>query len=238
MKPGSVTAKSMYGTDGWTLHHLTDPFGRTGVADGVWGITPLDGPWMTFPVYRHFEFTRDMEYLKRIYPLLKGSAEFVKGFLIESPEGYLVTNPSHSPENAFFVPGSDIKERSSLTYAATTDIQIINELFDIIIEASGLLDTDHLFANELTELKTKLPPLQIGENGTIQEWIHDYEEVEIGHRHMSHLLGLYPLAQITEGDPVLYDAAKKTIQRRLESGGGHTGWSRAWIVNFYSRLYE
>jgi len=102
MTPGAVTAKKMYGADGWTLHHLTDPFGRTGVADGVWGITPLDGPWMTFPLYRHFEFTGDVEYLRRIYPLLKGSAEFVAGFLVESPEGLLVSNPSHSPENDFF----------------------------------------------------------------------------------------------------------------------------------------
>lgn len=238
VEPGTVTAKNMYGTDGWTFHHLTDPFGRTGVADGVWGITPLDGPWMTFPVFRHFEFTGDTDYLARIYPLLKGSAEFIKGFLIESPEGYLVSNPSHSPENAFFVPGTDKQERSSLTYAATTDIQIINELFDEIKIASEILNIDHEFANELEEIRKKLPPVQIGGDGTIQEWIHDYEEVEIGHRHMSHLLGLYPLSQITEENPQLFDAAKKTIQRRLESGGGHTGWSRAWIVNFYSRIHD
>ncbi|MEA1878215.1 MAG: glycoside hydrolase family 95 protein [Bacteroidota bacterium] len=236
--PASVTARIMYGTNGWTFHHLTDPFGRTGVADGVWGITPLDGPWMTFPVFRHYEFTGDTEYLTRIYPLLKGSAEFVKGFLVESPEGYMVTNPSHSPENAFFVPGTEKQERSSLTYAATTDIQIINELFDIIIKASGILDVDHEFAKELEAIRKKVPPVQIGENGTIQEWIHDYEEVEIGHRHMSHLLGLYPLAQITEESPQLFEAAKKTIQRRLVSGGGHTGWSRAWIVSFFSRLHD
>ena len=238
MVPGSVTASKMYGTEGWTLHHLTDPFGRTGVADGVWGITPLDGPWMTFPVYRHYEFNNDLEYLKRIYPMLKGSAEFVKNFLVESPEGYLVSTPSHSPENAFFVPGTNKKERSSLTYSATTDIQIINKLFDIIIEATIILDIDHEFASELADMKKKLPPVQIGENGTIQEWIEDYEEVEVGHRHMSHLLGLYPLSQITEKDPELFVAAKSTLKRRLASGGGHTGWSRAWIVNFYSRLFD
>ena len=101
--PGTVTAKEMYGADGWTLHHLTDPFGRTGVADGVWGITPMDGPWMTFPVYEHFLFTADTAFLNRVYPMMKGSAEFVLDFLIESPEGYLVTNPSHSPENNFRV---------------------------------------------------------------------------------------------------------------------------------------
>ena len=177
-----------------------------------------------------------MDYLRRIYPLLKGSAKFVKGFLVESPEGYLVTNPSHSPENAFFVPGTNKEEQSSLTYAATIDIQIINKLIDNCIEASQLLDKDQDFAGKLKDIKDKLPPVQIGENGTIQEWIKDYEEVEVGHRHMSHLLGLYPLAQITEETPELYEAARKTIQRRLEHGGGHTGWSRAWIISFFARL--
>ena len=236
--PGTITAQKMYGTTGWTIHHLTDPFGRSGVADGVWGVTPLDGPWMTFPLYRHFEFTGDVDYLRQIYPLLKGSAEFVIGFLVESPEGYLVTNPSHSPENAFFVPGTERMERSSLTYAATTDIQILNELFDIIAEANRVLDIDHDFAQKVAEIKEQLPPVQIGEDGTIQEWIHDYEEVEVGHRHMSHLLGLYPLAQITEETPDLFEAAKKTIQRRLENGGGQTGWSRAWMVSFFARLHD
>ena len=236
--PGAVTAQKMYGTTGWTIHHLTDPFGRTGVADGVWGVTPLDGPWMIFPLYRHFEFTRDEEYLKQIYPLIKGSAEFVIGFLVESPEGYLVTNPSHSPENAFFIPGTERKERSSLTYAATTDIQILNELFDIIAEASRVLEIDDDFAQKVAEIQEQLPPVQIGENGTIQEWVHDYEEVEVGHRHMSHLLGLYPLAQITEETPDLFEAAQRTIERRLENGGGQTGWSRAWMVSFFARLHN
>ncbi len=236
--PGGVTAREMYGTGGWTMHHLTDPFGRTGVADGVWGITPLDGPWMMFPLYRHYLFTRDKEYLQRIYPLLKGSAEFVAGFLVESPEGYLVSNPSHSPENTFYVPGTHQQETSMLTYAATTDIQIIRGLFDMVQEAAQVLGRDPEFVEKIEGIREQLPPVRIGENGTIQEWIHDYEEVEVGHRHMSHLLGLYPLAQITEATPELFEAARKTIERRLQRGGGHTGWSRAWIVNFYARLHD
>ncbi|MFB9053918.1 glycoside hydrolase N-terminal domain-containing protein [Formosa undariae] len=234
--PGGVTTQKMYGTKGWTLHHLTDAFGRTGVADGVWGVSPLAGPWMTFPLYRHYEFTKDKEYLRNIYPVLKGSAEFIVDFLVESPEGYLVTNPSHSPENAFFIPGSDKKERSVLTYGSTIDIQIINELFDIITESSEILDIDHQFSEKIEAIRKKLPEVQIGENGTIQEWIKDFEEVNVGHRHMSHLLGLYPLAQITADTPELFEAAQKTIQRRLGNGGAHTGWSRAWIINFYARL--
>ena len=105
--PGAVTAKEMYHARGWTMHHLTDPFGVTGVMDGPWGITPLDGPWMTFPLFDHYEFTEDLNFLRNIaYPMMKGSIEFVLDYLVKSPEGYLVTNPSHSPENSFFVPGS------------------------------------------------------------------------------------------------------------------------------------
>ncbi len=233
--PGSVTAKEMYGAGGWTIHHLTDPFGRSGVADGVWGITPMDGPWMTSPVYEHYLFTQDTLYLKNeAYPLMKGAARFVLGFLVESPEGYLVTNPSHSPENSFrdTVTG----DVSALTYAATTDIEIINELFDNCIEAAGILNIDKDFSEELKEVQKRLPPVRINSKGVIMEWIKDYEETEPGHRHMSHLLGLYPFAQFTPETPELFEAANNTITRRLSFGGGHTGWSRAWIINLFARL--
>lgn len=233
--PGAQTAKVMYGTDGWVFHHLTDPFGRTGVADGVWGITPMNGPWMTFPVYEHFLFTRDTSFLREsAYPMMKGSAEFVLGFLTESPDGYLVTNPSHSPENAFI--DTKTKEKSQLTYAATIDIEIINELFDNCIEAATILSTDKEFVIKLEAAKKRLPPVVINSKGVIREWIKDFDEPEPGHRHMSHLLGLYPLAQFTPETPELFKAAEATIERRLSSGGGHTGWSRAWIINFYARL--
>ncbi len=233
--PGSVTAREMYGTGGWTIHHLTDPFGRTGVADGVWGITPMNGPWMTFPVYEHYLFTGDTAFLReKAYPMMKGTAEFVLGFLVKSPEGYLVTNPSHSPENNFR--DNKTGEVSALTYAATTDIEVINALFDNCIEASTILGTDREFAARLLETKKRLPPIKINSKGVIQEWINDYDEPEPGHRHMSHLLGLYPLAQFTPATPDLYKAAEATIERRLSFGGGHTGWSRAWIVSLYARL--
>jgi alpha-L-fucosidase 2 len=233
--PGAVTAKEMYGSKGWVFHHLTDPFGRTGVAVGVWGITPMDGPWMTFPVYEHYLFSGDTAFLRdKAYPLMKGSAEFVLGFLVESPQGYLVTNPSHSPENNF----RDLKtgEVSALTYAATTDIEVVNALLDNCIEASGILGKDKEFADSLRAVKKRLPSVKINSKGVIQEWIDDYEETEPGHRHMSHLLGLYPLAQFTQATPELFKAAEATIERRLSFGGGHTGWSRAWIVNLYARL--
>lgn len=239
MVPGTVTAREMYGTDGWVFHHLVDPFGRTGVADGVWGITPLNGPWMTFTVYEHYLFTRDTAFLRHVaWPMMKGSAQFVLGFLVESPEGYLVTNPSHSPENAFLVPGSKTRENSALTYAATVDIEILNTLFDNCREACAILGTDQEFAYRLEAAQKRLPPVKINSKGVIREWIKDYDEVEPGHRHMSHLLGLYPLGQFSPATPELFHAAKATIERRLSFGGGQTGWSRAWIVCQYARLLD
>jgi len=237
--PGTVTAKETYGASGWTIHHLTDPFGRTGIMDGVWGITPMDGPWMTFPLYDHFEFTGDTGFLKKIaYPLIKGSVEFVLDYLVTSPEGYLVTNPSHSPENSFFVPGTDKKQKSQMTYAPTIDQHIINALFNSFVHSASILHVDKALVAKVLTAQKKLPPLQVSALGTIQEWIKDFEEVEPGHRHMSHLLGVYPLHLITPKDPVFFEAAKKTLERRLANGGGHTGWSKAWIIGLYARLLE
>lgn len=234
---GTVTAKETYGTKGWTMHHLTDVYGRTSVCDGTWGMTPTNGAWMTFPIYEHYLFTGDKEYLRNTaYPMLKGACEFLMGFLIPSPEGYLVTNPSTSPENKFKVPNS--KETSTLTYAATIDIQTVNAAFDYCAEAAAVLGVDADFIATLRATQKKLPPVKISHLGTIQEWIKDYEEVEVGHRHISHLLGLYPLTQINPETPELFEAAKKTIARRLSQKGGGTGWSRAWIINFYARLLD
>jgi len=235
--PGAVTARKTYGTRGWTLHHLTDPFGRTGVADGVWGVSPMAGPWMTFPLWDHYEFSGDTAFLRNIaYPIMKGAAEFVADFLIPSPEGWLVTAPSHSPENAYIDPKTGQAE--SLTFAATIDLEIARALFENCIRAAGILGADAEFSARLKELEKKLPPLQIGKHGNLREWIEDYDEAEPGHRHMSHMLALYPLAQITPETPELFEAARRTIARRLEHGGGQTGWSRAWIVSFYARLLE
>ena len=237
--PGTVTARETYHAAGWTMHHLTDPFGVTGVMDGVWGITPLDGSWMTFPLYEHYEFTQDLNFLKNVaYPMMKGSVRFVLDYLVKSPEGYLVTNPSHSPENSFFVPNSSTKEKSQLCYMPTVDIHIVNALFNNFIQAAKILSADADLVGQVKEAQKKLPPLQVAANGTLQEWLKDFEEVEPGHRHMSHLLGLYPLNLITPNDTLFFNAAKKTLERRLSSGGGHTGWSKAWIVSLYARLLE
>lgn len=239
VKPGTETAREMYSAKGWTLHHLTDPFGRTGVADGVWGVSPMAGPWMTFPIYRHYAFSKDEKYLKETaYPILKGSLLWLLDFLVKSPEGYLVTNPSHSPENEFVTELNGKEVKSQLSYASTIDLQIIQELFDNFEVMANKLNKDQDLVKQIHEVRKQLPPVRVGKNGSIQEWIQDYKEVEPGHRHMSHLLGLYPGNSINPQTADLFAAAKKTIENRLSAGGGHTGWSKAWIVNFYARLLE
>ena len=234
--PGRTTAREMYGADGWAMHHNTTVFGRTGLHDGIrWGTFPLGGAWMTFPVWRHYRYTQDRSYLRETaYPILRGSAEFVVDFLVEGPNGHLVTAPSYSPENTFLDP--ETGEERQLTYAPTMDVQIIRELFQNTIRAAETLDRDAALRDTLRGVLDRLPPVRVGDDGTIMEWIRDYEEASPGHRHISHLLGLHPGTSITPDTPTLYRAARRTIERRLEHGGGHTGWSRAWIVNFFARL--
>jgi alpha-L-fucosidase 2 len=237
-KPGSRTARSMYGADGWNMHHVTDPFGRTGLIDGIqWGTSPLAGAWMTLTFWEHFLFTQNVAYLReKAWPLMQGSAEFIFDFLIEDKEGHLVPAPSMSPENAYIL-SSDGKPYQ-LTYAATIDVQIIRELLNACLSAADQVGADAAFIEQCRATLDKLPPTQIGANGTLQEWIRDYDEAEPGHRHVSHLLGLHPGTQITPQTPELFAAARATIARRLAHGGGHTGWSRAWIINFYARLLD
>lgn len=236
-EPGRVTASEMYGCSGWAMHHATDVFGKTSPnADMRWGMSPLSGVWMTFPLWRHYEFTMDQAYLKdNAYPIMKEAMAFISDFLIEK-DHYLVTNPTMSPENAYILPGK--KQASQLTYAATIDNQTLRAHINHCIQASKILEVDEDLRAEWEMILSKIPPTKIGKDSTIMEWIKDYEEFEPGHRHMSHLLGLYPLAQITPETPDLFIAAKRTIEKRLKYGGGHTGWSRAWMINFFARLQD
>ena len=236
--PGTVTARETYGAKGWTMHHTTDPFGKTAVLDGVfWGMFPLGGAWMTLPLWEHYEFTLDTAYLRdRAYPVMKGAADFISTFLVEDNQDRLVTVPSYSPENSYIDPvsGGEFK----LTYAPTMDNQIIREVLGNCRRAAEILHTDPEWADSLQNIIDRLYPDRIASNGTIMEWVKEYEEADPGHRHMSHLFGLYPGTQITPATPELFAAARKTLERRLAYGGGHTGWSRAWIINFYARLYD
>jgi alpha-L-fucosidase 2 len=248
VKPGEDTAKRMYGARGWVVHHLTDVWGFTVPADGVWGIWPVGAAWLAQDPWEHFEFTQDRRFLERRgYPLMKGAARFLLDFLIEAPAGSpvagkLVTNPSHSPENAFKLPDGTV---SQFTYGSTMDLEIAYDLFTNCISAIDVLGKgekgfDADFRVELQSALKRLAPLQISvKTGRLQEWIEDYDETEPGHRHMSHLFGLHPGHEITlEGTPELAAAARKSLEYRLSHGGGHTGWSRAWIINFWSRLRE
>ncbi len=240
-KFGIKTAKELFAADGWTINHTTDIFGRTGIHDFVdCGFLPMAGSWLCLNLWEHYEFTNDYDFLKEIYPIIKGSCEFVKSYLIENSDGMLVSCPSNSPENKFYyIDENGEKKTSMFTYGTTMDNQIIYALLTRTISACEILGCDAEFADSLHEILKRLPPMRISERyGTICEWIRDYEEVEPGHRHISHLFGLFPGDQINETDSVIYDAAKKTIARRLVNGGGATGWSRAWIINFYARLKD
>ena len=241
--PGGRTAKCHYGAKGWVVHHLSDVWGFTTPADGIWGIWPVGAAWLCGHVWEHYLFGGDKDFLiGQGYPLMKGAARFILDFLVEAPEGTpfvgkLVTNPSHSPENSFLKPEGT---RSLFTYAATMDLEIIHELFTNCIACIDVLEEDAEFRAELVSALERLAPLQISEKtGRLQEWVFDYDEPEPGHRHMSHMYALHPSCQITlRGTPELATAAKKSLKYRLAHGGGHTGWSRAWLVNFWARLED
>ena len=241
---GAQTAREVFGADGWTMNHTTDVFGRTGIHDSVdCGFFPIAGSWMCLPLWEHYEFTGDRDYLSEIYPILEGSCRFILDYLTEAPEGYLTTCPSNSPENSFYYTEPDgERKRSMLTHGATIDFEIINALFTRTMVACEILGKDMAFAQKLADTLHRLPPLRVSDRyGIICEWNQDYEETEPGHRHISQLVGLYPLDQINESDTALFEAAQKTIERRISNGGdsfgsNHVGWSQAWMVNFYARL--
>ena len=237
---GAKTARELFDADGWTVNHTSDVFGRTGIHDGVdWGFFPMAGPWMCLSLWEHYEHTCDEDYLREILPILTGSCRFIRDFLTEAPDGTLLSTPSNSPENAFFYvePTTGEKAASRFTQHATIDTQIIYALLTRTIHACRRLGEEAELVATMEDILKRLPPMQISQRyGTICEWIRDYEEVEPGHRHVSHLFALHPADQITADTPELFEAAKRTIDRRLAHGGGATGWSRAWTVNFCARL--
>jgi alpha-L-fucosidase 2 len=239
--PGSVTAKVQYGARGWVVHHLTDAWGFTAPADGVWGVWPMGAAWLARHPWEHYLYTGDRAFLEaRAWPLMKGAARFVLDFLVEAPAGSpvagrLVTNPSHSPENSFYLP--DGVTKSMFTYGATMDLEIVRDLLENSIEASRILGTDAAFRAECEAALKRLAPVRVSPaTGRIMEWVEDYREVEPNHRHTSHLYGLHPASQISPvATPALADAARKTLEARGDVG---TGWSLAWKVCFWTRLLD
>jgi len=233
---GAETARVHYHSSGWVLHHNTDLWRATTPVDGPWGIWPMGGVWLANQMWDHYEFSGDREFLRgQAYPAMKEAAEFALGVLMEAPAGTpfagrLVTNPSTSPENRYVLNGKP----EHLTYAPTMDIELLRELFENCQRAAGILGTDAEFRSELDLAQRRLPPLQIGKRGQLQEWIEDYPETEPAHRHVSHLYSLYPGHDITlTTTPDLAAAARKTLELR---GDGGTGWSTVWRIALWAHL--
>ena len=235
---GSRTARSMYGAPGWVAHTVTNPWGYTASGWGLgWGIFVTAGIWIALQMWEHYRFRKDIVFLReRLYPVFKDAAKFFLAYMVEHPaHGWLVTGPSNSPENSFFTPGGGV---SSESMAPTCDRVLVYALFSACMEASTVLKVDPEFRREVESARAKLPPFQIGRHGQLQEWLEDFEEAEPNHRHMSHLIALYPENQISPfTTPDLARAAEVTIERRIQSPDWEdTEWSRANLVNFYARL--
>lgn len=236
--PGRMTARTMYDCGGFMCHHNTDIWGDTAPQDLYIPATfwPMGAAWLCLHLWEHYAFGQDLDFLKRAYPIMKEAAAFFLDFLIENEKGQLVTCPSVSPENTYILPSG---EKGRMCMGPAMDNQILTELFQNCIQAASLLAVDEDFAQRLKETLLRLPPIQVGKYGQIMEWCEDYEEAEPGHRHISHLFALIPGSQIDKRrTPELAKAARVTLERRLANGGGHTGWSRAWIINMWARLED
>ena len=233
------TARDMYGLTGAVAHFTTDawrftePYGET-----QWALWPMGYAWCANHVWEHYAFNEDKVYLKNEgYKILKDASLFCLSWLVKNPRtGMLVSGPSISPENRFKSRGGDT---ATVVMGPTMDHMIIRQLLSNTIRASIVLDVDAPLRRKLQAALDRLTPTQLMSDGRIMEWSDEFEEVEPGHRHISHLYGLYPGEEITRGkNSALLDAARKTIAYRLSHGGGHTGWSRAWIINFFARLHD
>lgn len=234
---GKVTAKELYGCRGFCAHHNTNLWANTdpeGIMDAspFW---PMGGAWLSLHMYEHYLYTGDKEFLeKRALPVMREAIRFFEDYLYEMEDGTLVTGPSVSPENTY---SSKIGQKGALCMGPAMDIQILRQLFSSYLCGVSLMESrDTEDEKIVADMLEKLPPTKISSDGRVMEWQEEYEEKEPGHRHISHLYALHPGNEITKENPELFAAAEKTIDTRLASGGGHTGWSRAWITCFFARL--
>ncbi|TFF39134.1 glycoside hydrolase family 95 protein [Mucilaginibacter psychrotolerans] len=236
VEPGKRTAKAYYNADGWVAHVITNVWGFTEPGESAsWGVTKAGSGWLCNNLWDHYAFSEDKKYLADIYPILKGSAQFYSSMLVKDAKtGWLVTSPSSSPENSFYLPNG---KTASICVAPTIDNQIIRELFGNVITASKLLGKDGDFAKTLAAKLKLLPPAgQIGKDGSLMEWLEDYKQTDLQHRHVSHLYGLYPASLITpEGTPEWAEACKKTLEARGDDG---PSWSIAYKLLFWARLHD
>jgi alpha-L-fucosidase 2 len=228
---GARTAQVQYGAGGWVTHHNTDGWRASSVVDGpFWGMWQGGSGWLSTMIWQHYLFTGDIAFLREYYPAMKGAAQFYLETLVEEPNlGWLVTNPSNSPELSHH---PDV----SICAGPTMDMQILRDLFTGCAKASEVLGVDEDFRARVLATRERLAPMRIGSRGNIQEWLYDWVETEPNHRHVSHLYGLHPSNQITKrGTPELYDAARRTLELRGDDG---TGWSLAWKINYWARMEE
>jgi alpha-L-fucosidase 2 len=230
---GQVTAKEQYGARGWVAHHNTDIWRATAPIDGAqYGTWPTGGAWLCVQLYDHYDYGRDARFLKELYPLMKGCVQFFLDTLVAHPKfGWMVTNPSMSPEH-------EHPFGTTLCAGPAMDTQILRDLFDRTAAAAAHLKTDASVANEVKAMRAKLAPDQIGKAGQLQEWLEDWdmEAPDIHHRHVSHLYGVFPSSQMNIYDtPKLTTAAKKSLEIR---GDEATGWGTAWRINLWARLGE
>lgn len=242
-RTGSTTARDYYGQDGWVCHHnsdlwrLSNPVGDYGQGEPIWTLWPMGGAWLCEHLWERFRFTGDLSFLReRAYPVMRGAALFLKGWLVPGRDGKLTTAPSTSPENVFLEPGG---KRAQVATGCAMDLLLIQSLFENVVQASTLLQTDEAFAKQLNDTLALMVKPQVGSKGQLLEWNEEFEEAEPGHRHISPLIGLHPCNVVTETKtPALFAASRRTLELRLQAGSGHTGWSRAWILNFWARLRD
>ena len=237
---GAETARTMYGCGGWTAHHNTDLWRIAGPVDGTtWGMFPTGGAWLTTHIWQQYLFTGDKQLLRQYYNVLKGAADFLLDYLQEYPAtgevkqaaGWLVTVPTVSPEHG------PIGKTTTVTAGSTMDNQIV---FDVLSQMLGTMKAlgtkDKAYQQRLERALAKLPPMQIGQYGQLQEWLIDGDDPKDEHRHISHLYGLYPSNQISPyTHPDLFTAAANTLKQR---GDMATGWSLGWKVNFWARMLD
>lgn len=235
---GERTARVVYDCPGWVAHFDTNPWGYTSLGcNPLYGAFTAAGAWCLRHVKERWLFSGDDAILREFYPIIRGASQFFCSYLVKDPRnGYLVSVPASSPENSFISPtdGSVV----NVCAGPTMDTSIIRELLEFNLTAAQIVGEQDEFVKTLRDTLSGLMPLRVGKYGQLMEWSEDFEEAEPGHRHISHLYGLYPGDEIRKSTPTFFDAANKTIQRRLANGGGHTGWSRAWIINFYARLAD
>ena len=238
LESGRRTAKEMYGARGFVFHHNIDAWGDTAPVDYAYcGIWPMGGAWMALHFWEHYQYGLDRSFLSReAYPVMKEASLFLLDFLIDDGKGHLVTNPSHSPENGYRLPDGTVGRQ---TVGATMDYEIIYTLFHATMDAARILGIDADYRGQLDGALKRIPDLKIGKLGQLQEWSEDYDENSPGMSHVSHLFALYPSDEITlRGTPELAKAARVSLERRVQNGGGRGGWSSGWYSDLWARLED